>query len=75
MNPYEIRLKDGVIPHVVIHAPSMEATPYTWATRLRWAWRCLRGKSIDLNPAVMIEGCTFLPPDGFVGIELSREPS
>lgn len=56
MQPYEIRLKDGQLPAVVIYAPSIEAQPRAWRTRLRWAWRCLRGQSLDLNPTVMLMG-------------------
>lgn len=55
--PYEIALKDGVLPSVIINAPAITVRPHAWRTRLAWAWRCLQGRSFDVSPLVTIVGC------------------
>ena len=57
--PYEISILAGKLPQVIINAPSIGARPRAWRTRIQWAWRCRRGKSIDLNPVVLLSGCSI----------------
>ena len=54
--PYEISIIASRLPSVIINAPSIEAAPRAWRTRLQWAWRCLRGKPIDLHPSIILSG-------------------
>lgn len=57
--PYSIVLKNGELPAITINAPAVLARPIYWRTRLQWAWRCLRGQTLDIGPAVNVIGCTF----------------
>lgn len=68
--PYEITLKDGVLPSVIINAPAIAVRPHAWRTRLAWAWRCLQGRSFDLSPVVRIEGCRVEASKGQSGISI-----
>lgn len=67
--PYEIRIKDSQLPRVIIQAPGIEAQPHAWRTRLQWAWRCLRGQSLDLNPAIILTDC-FIESASMIGCQI-----
>lgn len=69
--PYEITLKDGVLPSVTINAPALTVRPHAWRTRLAWAWRCLRGQTLDLNPVVNLVECQIESSNPYrAGVEI-----